>query len=143
MMNIFTNQLATLFTDAIFFPQVAAHLSNGIKPREFGDEIKDYIHFQTEKPKLIDNKTIEAEIIHTDHFGNLITNLKKEDLPEKFTLEINGRKINKLQEFFAEAEKDEVFMIFGSAGFLEVVAFQNSAENILRAKSGRKVTIKL
>lgn len=62
-------------------------------------------------------------------------------MPEKFTLEISGRLISNLQIFFAEAEKSEVFMIFGSAGFLEIAAFQDSAKNILKSKVGEKVKI--
>ncbi len=139
----FNKPISKTFHGRDIFSPVAAHLSNGIKPNQFGNEIKDFIYYKTQNPKQIDEKTIEAEIIHIDHFGNLITNLKSEHLPTKFTLEINGKKIKKLREYFAESGKDEVFMIFGSAGFLEVVAFQNSAEKILKAKVGQKVWVKL
>lgn len=141
--KFFYQPVSPTFHGRDIFSPVAAHLSNGISPGEFGVQIKDYIFYKPEKPKQIDEKIIEAEIIHLDHFGNLITNLKNADLPEKFTLKINHHKIIKLQDYFAEADRGEVFMIFGSAGFLEVVAFQDSAERILRAKVGQKVWINL
>jgi len=101
------------------------------------------VRFEENKPRKVSENEIEAEIIHIDRFGNLITNLAQKDLPENFTLEINGKKIEKMQNFFAEAEKGELFMVLGSAGFLEIVAFQDSAVNILSAKTGQKIMVKV
>ena len=101
------------------------------------------MRFEENKPRKVSENEIEAEIIHIDRFGNLITNLAQKDLPENFTLEINGKKIEKMQNFFAEAEKGELFMVLGSAGFLEIVAFQDSAVNILSAKTGQKIMVKV
>lgn len=130
----FAAKVSATFHGRDIFAPVAAHLSRGVKPNKFGTEIVDFKRF-------VENKT-QAEIIHIDRFGNLITNLKKEDLPEKFALEIGGKKIETLQNFYAEAEKSEVFMIFGSAFFLEIVAFQDSAQEILNAEIGQKITVK-
>src|SRR5205085_10751580 len=102
-------------------------LSVAVEPNEFGREIEDFICFETAKPKKISGEKIEAEIIHIDRFGNLITNLIREDLPESFSIEINGKLIDKLQNFYVESESGELFMIFGSAGFLEIAARENSA----------------
>jgi S-adenosylmethionine hydrolase len=123
------------------FARIAAHLSKGVNPNEFGAEIKDFIHIKTAKPRKISKQEIEADIIHIDHFGNLITNLKQTDLPENFMLKINGKIINKLQTFFAEAERSELFMILGSAGFLEIAAFQDSAEKLLNVQINQKVLL--
>ena len=131
---------ATFHGRDIFAP-IAAHLSNGVNPNEFGSELTDYKRFEEAKPRKISETEIEAEIIHIDRFGNLITNLKTKDLPAKFALEIGEKKIEKLQNYFAEAEKSEIFMIFGSAEFLEIVAFQDSAENLLQAEVGQKIKV--
>ena len=139
--KFFADKVSRTFHGRDVFAPVAAHLSNGVQPKEFGAEIKDYIRLKTSVPRVISEGEIEAEIIHADRFGNLITNLKQSDLPENFTLGIGGRTINRLQTFFGEAEKDELFMIMGSAGFLEIAAFQDSAANLLKAQVGQKVTI--
>jgi S-adenosylmethionine hydrolase len=137
--RFFAEKISRTFHGRDIFAPVAAHLSKGVAPNEFGAEIKDFIRFRTTKPRKISANKIEAEIIHTDCFGNLITNLEQTDLPESFTLEIGSKRIGKLQNFFAEAETGEVFMILGSAGFLEVVAFRASAANLLNAKVGQKI----
>ena len=139
--RFFAAKVSRTFHGRDVFAPCAAYLSRGIEPSEFGNEIKDFVRFKTAKPQTISQTEIEAEITHIDYFGNLITNLEQTDLPEKFTLEINERKIEKMQNFFAEAEKGEMFMILGSAGFLEIVAFRDSAAKLLNAKIGQKILI--
>lgn len=137
----FAGNVSRTFHGRDVFAPVAAHLANGVEPNEFGAEITDFVSSKEIRPRKIDDKTIEGAIIHIDRFGNLITNLKEEDLPENFSLETNGNIIGKLHIFFAEAETGEIFMIFGSAGFLEIVAFQDSAESLLKAKIGQSVSV--
>ena len=124
------------------FAPVASWLSTGIATTEFGREIKDFISFSDTKPKHISENILEAQIMHIDRFGNLITNLQKKDLPNNFSLEVNGTIIKKHLNFYAEAEKDEIFTIFGSADFLEIVANQNSAKDLLKVRTGEKITVK-
>ena len=140
--KFFKHPVSRTFHGRDIFAPVAAHLSKGVKPNEFGNKIQNFVRFAENKPRKISDKEIEAEIIHIDRFGNLITSLTQTDLPESFTLKINGKKINKLHNFFAEAEKGELFMILGSAGFLEIVAFQDSAARLLKVKRGQRVILK-
>jgi S-adenosyl-L-methionine hydrolase (adenosine-forming) len=137
----FADKISQTFHGRDIFAPVAAHLSKGIEAIEFGNQIKDFRQFEITKPKIIASNQIEAEIIYVDRFGNLITNLKREDLLGEFSLEINGKRIEKLQNFYAEATEKEVFMIFGSADYLEIVANKDSASEILQANQGNKLFI--
>ncbi|MDQ3711334.1 MAG: SAM-dependent chlorinase/fluorinase [Acidobacteriota bacterium] len=139
--SFFAAEVSRTFHGRDVFARVAAHLSKGVNPSEFGAEIKNFIHLKTAEPRKISEREIEASIIHIDRFGNLITNLKQTDLPESFTLRINGKIIDKLQSFFAGAKSNELFMILGSAGFLEIAAFQDSAEKLLNARINQKVLL--
>lgn len=121
------------------FAPVAAHLANGVAPEAFGAQIFDFVRVRENRPQQISDERIEAEIIHVDRFGNLITNLKREHLPEKFYLKCGEKRVERLLDFFAEAETGEIFMIFGSAGFLEIAAFGRSAKNILNVEAGAKI----
>lgn len=135
----FRHPVSRTFHGRDIFSPAAAHLSNGIAAKEFGAEITDFVSFAETKPRKISENEIEAEIINVDRFGNLVTNLKKEDLPEDFTVEINEKRIEKLQNYFAESETGEIFMLFGSSGFLEIAAFQNSAAKMLETEIGGKL----
>jgi len=140
--NFFAESVSRTFHGRDIFAPVAAHLSNGVQSKEFGVEVVNFNRSKNNKPKRISQKEFAAEIVHIDSFGNLVTNLKESDLPESFTIAIGGTTINKRQTFFAEAKKGELFMITGSAGFLEIAAFQASAKEILRVEIGEKVLLR-
>jgi S-adenosylmethionine hydrolase len=137
--NFFRHPVSQTFHGRDVFAPVAAHLSKGVSPSEFGREIKDFLRFEMPPPQRVSDTQTEAEIIHIDRFGNLITNLKSEDLPETFVLQVNGKRIAAHQKYYAETETGKIFSIMGSAGFLEIVAFRDSAKNLLNAKTGGKV----
>lgn len=141
--EFFAREISPTFHGRDVFAPVAAHLSGGVKPAEFGAKIEDFVRFEESRPRKISETEIEAEIIEIDRFGNLITNLKREDLQEKFTLRIGQTRIEKLREFFSEDRREEIFMIFGSAGYLEIAVFQNSAKNLLKARTGQKIKVKV
>lgn len=141
--KFFASNISRTFHGRDLFAPVAAHLSKGVAVEEFGREIRDFVRFETTKPVRISDSNIQAEIVHIDNFGNLVTNLKKTDLPENFKAEINGTVIERLLEYYAAAERNEVFMILGSAGFLEIAAFKHSAAQILGIKTGEKFLLKV
>jgi S-adenosylmethionine hydrolase len=137
--KFFRQLISRTFHGRDIFAPVAAYLAKGVSPVDFGPEIRDFVRIEMPQLKIISNLKTEAEIIHIDHFGNLITNLQKENLPERFFLEVNGNRIERHQKYYAETRAGKIFSILGSAGFLEVVAFQTSAENLLNAKRGDKI----
>lgn len=139
----FRQPVSRTFHGRDVFAPCAAHLSRGVEPAEFGDKVNDPIILRRPKPRRIAEETIEAGVIFVDRFGNLITNLTVGDLPNKFYLEINDQKIEKLCEYFAEAETGELFMIAGSVGLLEIAVFHGSAEKTLNAKTGQKILVKI
>lgn len=141
--KFFAAEVSRTFHGRDVFAPVAAHLSNGVEPHEFGAPVEDYVRLPNSAPRKISGGETQGEVLHADRFGNLITNFRRNDLPEKFALEIAGREITKFNEFFAEAEQSELFVIAGSAGFLEIAAFQDSAKEILNVAAGEKIRLKI
>ena len=140
--KFFAENISRSFHGRDIFAPVAAHLSKGVKAAEFGAEIKDFVRLAENKPRKINVSEIEAEIIAIDRFGNLVTNLRRADLPEKFLIEIGAARIENLRSYFAEGAAGEAFMIFGSAGFLEISVFGDSAKNLLQAQIGQQILVK-
>ncbi len=138
----FAREISNTFHGRDIFAPVAAHLSKGIKPSEIGGEINDPVLFEFPGPYRVSNKELAAQIIHIDHFGNLITNLAPTDLPKEFQLEMKGVTIVRRCNYYNEAESDELFSITGSAGFLEIVMNQGSAKKRLSAQVGDILTIR-
>ncbi|MEW6455245.1 MAG: SAM-dependent chlorinase/fluorinase [Acidobacteriota bacterium] len=125
---------------------VAAHLSRGLPLNEFGEKISDYIAIPFPSPKLIKKDVYEAEIIHVDKFGNLITSIPVEFIAsvnpdKKLLLEIKGKKISRRVKSYFEGRKDELIFLVGSSNFLEIGINQESADSFLKARPGTKVKI--
>lgn len=144
----FRPSVSATFHGRDVFAPVAGALSLGVSPEQLGDEIKDYVRLPHLVPKTSAENVMVASIIHIDRFGNCITNLKPEHLTEAMlaagaSLNINGRKITALRRFFAEDTEapGELFLIRGSAGYLEIAAYHASAAQLLGAERGQLITV--
>ena len=145
--EFFGSPLSKTFHGRDIFAPVAASLSNGVAPEQFGPMIDDLIQLESLKPRTVDKGVTEASIIHIDRFGNCITNLTRDDFDEGglsvAELSVNGREVFSQREFFADggASKAELFCVFGSAGYLEIAAQNYSAANILGVQAGQPVIL--
>ena len=127
------------------FAPVAAHLSLGRKPREFGVKLDTWSEIDFPEPKVTDKGFI-GEVIHIDRFGNLITNLPRrllEPLAGEGSLQIHvkGRRISELKTAYAEARRGELMAIFDSFDLLEISVMGESAVQALKAAKGDRVEL--
>lgn len=130
---------ATFHGRDVFAP-VAAHLSLGTRPQEFGDPIDTLFTFPFARPQVKEDGVLTGRVIHIDHFGNLITNIRRGDLPKgRLFVEVAGHIIEDVSQSYAEAS--ELLAIIGSSGNLEVSLKKGSAARFLRAKIGNEVSI--
>lgn len=125
------NPSSTFHGRDIFAP-VAAALSTGVAPEEFGPEINDEVRLPPLETPL--------RIIHIDRFGNCVTNIRPETSAGK-SLSINGNTITAFRNFYGEAPPGELFAIWGSAGFLEISINGGSAAQVLAAKRGDAIIL--
>lgn len=144
----FRHPVSSTFHGRDVFAPIAGALSKGVAPDALGQLIEDCEQLAPLSPKVSDEGTIEARIIHIDRFGNCITNLTREDLTERMIadgarLEINGHEIKSFRQFFAATDESsgEVFAVWGSAGLLEIAAFRSSAAHLLAVERGHQVTV--
>lgn len=144
----FRAEVSATFHGRDLFAPVAGAVSRGIAPSELGREIKDYVRLEPLMVRAIGQSSIRAAVIHVDRFGNCITNITRENLTEEMLargarLKIKGRGITEFRKFFADDEggTGELFAVWGSAGFLEIAAFQASAARLLDIERGETVFI--
>lgn len=144
----FSQAVSHTFHGRDVFAPVAAALSTGVKPEELGTKITDYIRLPALRPQISQNGDIAARVIHIDRFGNCITNITAAELSAGMIaagakLRINGKVVKSFRNFFAEgtAGRDTVFGIWGSAGFLEIAAANQSAAKHLSANRGDAVIV--
>ena len=142
--RFFRQPVSSTFHGRDIFAPVAAALSLGHEPHEFGTEVNDIVRLESLEPIKFDDRTIQGRIIHIDRFGNCVTNLTNKELrsrnePTAWRMILNGQEINSFHSFFAEAGASELFCTTGSAGFLEISVRNASAAKLLNAQRGQTV----
>jgi S-adenosylmethionine hydrolase len=144
----FHQPVSNTFHGRDIFAPVAAYLSKGVDTSKFGDEINDYVRFAAPKPKASAPNAWKGIVLKTDKFGNLITNITANDIPQIFdgsskTFKINVGKaeITKLCSSYSEGAQGELFAIVGSAGFLEISCNKGAASRLAGADKGSEVEL--
>lgn len=135
--NYFRPSPSTTFHGRDIFAPVAAALSKGVKPEDLGPEINDPV-------RLTNSLTPDVlKIIHIDRFGNCITNITRDLIDPKRnpTLIINRKQIRTFSDFYSSDSSNELFAIWGSAGFLEISMNGKSAAEKLRVKRGHLISL--
>jgi S-adenosylmethionine hydrolase len=145
--KFFRHPVSATFHGRDVFAPVAAALSNGARPEEFGPAVDEIVQLQSLNVRA-QEAAVEGAIIHVDRFGNCITNLTVDHLPgaqgdRKIKISLNGREITSFRRFFADnAERNsELFAIVGSAGFIEIAVHNSSAAAVLKAERGQQVVL--
>jgi S-adenosylmethionine hydrolase len=125
------------------FAPVAARLSLGFPPIDFGEAITSVVVLPLPHPYQAPDGSLVGHILHIDSFGNLITNIKSDDLPQPkqvITLEVGNQLIHGLSHTYAEGRG--LLALIGSSGYLEVSLKEGSASTFLNATAGNEVRIR-
>ena len=123
------------------FSPVAAHLANSVPLSDLGTEFADPIRLQLPQPQRIDHGW-RGEIIHIDHFGNVASNIRVENLgnaiqnKDKIIAKLNGIEIKGMVNTFGERAEGEVVALLGSTGNLIISVVNGNAADKLSIKVG-------
>ena len=80
----FLQPVSQTFHGRDIFSPVAAWLSKGVAPAEFGPEISDYVRLPLPAVERIGENSLRGVVLKVDKFGNLITNLGEQEVPALF-----------------------------------------------------------
>ena len=127
------------------FTPVAAHLSLGVTPEDMGEAIGSLFYLPMPQPDSQGGK-ITGQVIYQDVYGNLVTNIRAEDLPvgELIEVRIKGRSISGLSRTFNDgvhSSESGLIALTGSHGYLEVAVSNGSAAALLSAGPGEAVEV--
>jgi S-adenosylmethionine hydrolase len=146
--NYFRHPVSATFNGRDVFAPIAAALSLGSKPGELGIEITDIVRLSPLQPETSRNGRIKARVIHIDRFGNCVTNITQKELtPEMIAggakLQLKKKLVTSFRDYFSEEteSRDKIFGVWGSAGFLEIAAANDSAAKLLKVKRGDSVIV--
>lgn len=138
----FLGKPSSTFHARDIFVSVSAYLSLGVKPEEFGPPAEECFKLKLPQPVKKKNR-LTGEIVYIDNFGNLVTNIEANSIAKakRIQIRIKNRKINHLNSFYEQEKKGKFLALIGSSNFLEIAVSQGSAQKLLKAETGDKITI--
>jgi len=132
--------LSNTFHGRDVFAPVAAHISTGKPLAEFGEALPTLATISIPRPQTDEDGLVIGHVIHVDWFGNLITDIRQDDLPKgRLFVEVGGHIIDYLSTSYEEGE--ELMAMVGSDNRLEVSIKKGSAAGFLRADIGDEVKV--
>jgi S-adenosylmethionine hydrolase len=141
-------KVSSTFHGRDIFAPAAAHLANGVKPTEFGPEIREVA--KPEFAKVTRRKDVLlGEVLHVDNFGNIITNINEKEIAhirvkDAINVELPHYKLKlKLCKAYAETKPQEPLALIGSHNYLEIAINQDNAAEKFKTKPGDKIQISL
>ena len=124
------------------FAPVAARLSLGYQPSDFGERIDKVRVLPLSRPHMTTNGVLIGHVLHIDSFGNLIIDIRHDDLPcrkQSLSITAGNNVINGLVSTYAEGKG--LMALIGSSGYLEIAFKNGSAAAFLNARIGDQVVI--
>lgn len=122
---------------------VAAHLSLGLPPTDFGEAVPSLTVLPPPRPRQAPDGALVGHILHIDNFGNLITDIRDSDLPRgaaAVTVEVGCHIITGLSRTYGAGEG--LLALIGSGGHLEISRKEGDARAFLNAGVGDEVRVR-
>jgi S-adenosylmethionine hydrolase len=119
------------------FAPAAARLACGADAQDFGEAIETDTLVACPLPDpVITDSEIDGVILHVDGFGNLVTNVRAKDVGGSATATWRAGRTSRRVETYGEAEAEEVVLLEGSAGYLELAINCGSAAEATALERG-------
>ncbi len=119
------------------FAPVAAALSRGVGLTRLGPPLREIQLLPAFRaPRTA--RQVEGLVIHVDRFGNVVTDIRKEDLSYPFVFTIGEERVEGLARTYGES--DGLCAVVGSSGYLEIALAGGSAAERLGVARGAPVT---
>jgi hypothetical protein len=146
--SMIRSEVSSTFHGRDIFAPAAAHIACGHSPEECGPSISDYVPSPFHDPVLGERST-SCEILHMDGFGNLATNLTQAHVKhwhvrigQEVTLSTGRRRFHaRIVRTFSDLHGNEVGLMLGSHGFLEIACRESNAAKRLRIRRGSVVRV--
>ncbi|MCI0777945.1 MAG: SAM-dependent chlorinase/fluorinase [Chloroflexi bacterium] len=133
-------RVSVTFHGRDIFAPAAAHLSLGVNVGELGEAIDGLVAMPSVRAERVADGSMQAQVIHIDRFGNVITSIRWEDLAAgQFSLQIGGQSVPGPFETYAQLQG--LGALAGSSGYLEIAVPNGSAVEALGVEIGARVRL--
>ncbi|QNR24959.1 SAM hydrolase/SAM-dependent halogenase family protein [Croceimicrobium hydrocarbonivorans] len=135
-------QAGTMFPGRDFLSKAAVHLAQGGALSLLGKAVDRIKSLSMPKPNLDGGRRrIQGHVIYVDNYGNLITNLKAQDLSEALharSLEVHlprNRSLSRIAWSYQDNPQDGVLALINSLGLLEIAYRDARSQEVNGASS--------
>ena len=131
---------ATFHGRDVFAP-VAAHVALGVKLDELGERTDTIVAFPPLRARQTADGALAGRVVHVDRFGNVVTDIRAEDLPDGlFLIEAAGQTVAGPVRTYADAIG--LAAVVGSSGYVEIALPSGHAARALRVAVGEPVLLR-
>jgi S-adenosylmethionine hydrolase len=139
------NPVASTFPERDILAPAAARLASGVSITSLGPSLSTYKKMFNRQVKAT-RKQILGHIVRVDGYGNLITNIEKESFDilsksKEYTVQFGGEKFRRVHSSYNQAEQGDCFLLFNSAGLLEIGIYKGNASELLGLRYDSPVNI--
>ncbi|MGD9643399.1 MAG: S-adenosyl-l-methionine hydroxide adenosyltransferase family protein [Elusimicrobiales bacterium] len=136
--SLFMENISSTFHGRDIMAPVAAAIAKGLPEKKIGPVFPEYRRFPFPAPVKAGNR-ITGQVIAIDHFGNVVTNIKRDYLSARAVFNIADRMIKGLKLTYASVPEGEALALVGSFGFLEFSVRNGSFARTFEVKIGSVV----
>jgi S-adenosylmethionine hydrolase len=147
----FLSPVSRTFHGRDVFAPVAAHLSRGLDLESLGPPVDfdSLVRLDRPAPAFPSAHGVVGRVVAVDRFGNLITNIREQDLSDiragedgfKLEITVHGQTICGLSDAYASVTPGEPLAILGSSGRLEISVNCGNAGAVFSAAPGSEVRV--
>lgn len=150
--ELFEEQVSSTFQGRDIMAPAAAFLASGGTLERLGEPVADWERVRI--PPVIDEAGVRmGEVLHVDHFGNIITNLRCEDLPQADSWYRGKRKLRietprevceaPWSETYGQHRAGALIALIGSQGWVEISVVNGNAASRLGVRAGEPLRIRV
>jgi S-adenosylmethionine hydrolase len=147
----FRHPISQTFHGRDIIAPVGAHITNGLEVNELGPKMdpQNAICLDNLAARRLETGEIKGQVVAIDHFGNLVTNIKSEQLTECLSadcrhgirIEIGPTVIRGISDTYAGGRSNSPLALVGSRGYLEIAINKGNAAKRLNAAKGDTVRV--
>lgn len=128
------------------FAPVAAHLSLGVELQALGPALTDLVLLPVITPR-VEGRTVRGEVIHIDHFGNIISSITRRYLEQVQTghevlISLAGASYRiPFCATYSDAKPGQLICLINSDGAFELASPRHDAAAMIGVKGGEALTL--
>jgi len=125
---------------------VAAHVSLGQDPRQFGEPYEGWIRLES-KPPIVEEHRLSGEVIFVDQFGNLITNIPGPEFArvakKSMKVVLGNQVVTQKVRTYGEAAPGTTVALVSSTNLLEIAVANGNAAERTGSRLGDAVSVEV